>query len=110
MNNNEIFKDSFFKSSYIADELNEKGEQKYSDLTVAVQVIFDQHLQVDLELSSGILHKDKFIAPSRSGFIWMAEEKISLDTPLAGSVLVATASIVAIHFPKERDYLMIQQR
>jgi hypothetical protein len=111
MKDNEISTDGFFESSYVADQRNADGNRMYSPWQIAIQVLFDQHLTVDIELSSGVLHKAKHVRPATvEGFIWLSSTHDSGVDPVSGRILVPISAIAAVHFQEKYEYLMTQPK
>lgn len=108
---NQITQLGFFESTAIADRKDGGGTKTYSPPEIAIQILFDQHFMVDVELNSGVIHKSKYVRPATNEvFCWLTDAHSSGSEHIAGSSLVLISAITAIHFQKNQTYSMTQPR
>lgn len=103
----------------MADEITQLGlidctylsdEKDKSSISCVIQVLFDQHLQVDVETNGGELHKEVFVRPYGDDFVFLNTQHLSGSESVKGSVLVPIRSISSIRFRDDKSYVMTQPR
>jgi hypothetical protein len=93
------------QSTYLSDD------ESSSRIACIIQVIFDQHLQVDVETNGGTIFEDVFVRPLADDFVFLNKQHLSGGSDsVKGSVLVPVGQISSIRFREDRDYVMTQPR
>lgn len=74
-----------------------------------IQVLFDQHLQVDVETTGGAIFEDTYVRPYGE-FVYLNKAHLSGIDTVKGSALVPLNRIASIRFRDDRNYVMSQPR
>lgn len=80
-----------------------------SELRRIIQVIFDQHLQVDVETVGGRVFANVFVRPVKDGVFLNAEQQSGANAPVKGSTFVPEQHIASISFRDDRDYRLVER-
>lgn len=101
---NEITQMGLTDCTYVSDDGNS------SQFDCIIQVIFDQHLQVDVETTGGHVFEDIFVRPY-GDFVYLNKMHFSgSNESIKGSVLVPVNQIASIRFRDDHDYVQTEPR
>jgi len=100
----EIVQSSVTNYTYVSDK------KESTELESVLQMLFDQHLKVDVETVGGALHEDVHVRPVGRDLVFLNPDHRSGNEGIGDSILVPISNISSIHFRSDREYEMTQPR